>query len=532
MTWTASDSGTKTLTSTVQTVNCTVPVASPGIVTASNSASIGDTLVFGVAVGGALPTGIVAGTKYYVSTTSLSTSAFHISTTLANAIAGTNINFTGSTSGQAFVTITRRCGFTNASANIAIANTCAAGDKVVFSTSGTMPTNFVAGTTYFVIAASLSSTNIQVSATLGGSAITAGSAGTGDPTCTFEHVLATDVTNTTFDFDSDLSAMAGGDAIEMRAYSVCLASGASVLAWKGAYSNAQIIAHALCPPIASDQSVTFTAKELQGVNRAIPWKALTIGSWTLSDSGTTSALTLGSETTLATDTNNGTFVLAVDTSNMAQGDVLEARIYTIDLVSGAQTLAWKGTWQGVQAIPLKISPFVPSDQSIKCTLLQRSGTISITSMTGSIPWGTIGTGQTTGAQALITPFGPVNLAALTAVHGTTSTSLATITAMTSPAGFTVGFGWAVGGTGIQANTTATGITSATAITINQVGNASGAQTNLTFTPTNVHIDMIPVSGVITPFNSTEAVFATTSSNQFTMNGAPTGRTFPWKMLRS
>ena len=51
--------------------------------------------------------------------------------------------------------------------------------------------------------------------------------------------------------------------------------------------------------------------------------------WTLSDSGTTSALTIGTETTLATDTNNGTFVLEVDGSNMAIGDWLIVRAYTI-----------------------------------------------------------------------------------------------------------------------------------------------------------------------------------------------------------
>jgi hypothetical protein len=33
------------------------------------------------------------------------------------------------------------------------------------------------------------------------------------------------------------------------------------------------------------------------------------------------------------------------------------------------------------------------------------------------------------------------------------------------------------------------------------------------------------------FNSSEIVWCTTSTNEFTMNAAPTGRTFPWKMLR-
>ena len=95
--------------------------------------------------------------------------------------------------------------------------------------------------------------------------------------------------------------------------------------------------------------------------------------WTLSDSGTTSALTIGTETTLATDTNNGTFVLQVDTSNLALGDLLEIRVYTINLSGGTLTQSWKGTYQHAQINNEKISPPVASDQSIKCTLNQTAG---------------------------------------------------------------------------------------------------------------------------------------------------------------
>lgn len=97
-------------------------------------------------------------------------------------------------------------------------------------------------------------------------------------------------------------------------------------------------------------------------------------SWTLSDSGTTSALTIGTETTLATDTNNGTFVLEVDTSNLVLGDLLEVRVYTITLSGGSLTQVWKGTYQHPQINNHKASPPIASDQSIKCTLKQVAGT--------------------------------------------------------------------------------------------------------------------------------------------------------------
>lgn len=96
--------------------------------------------------------------------------------------------------------------------------------------------------------------------------------------------------------------------------------------------------------------------------------------WTLADSGTTAALSIGVETTLATDTSNATFVLEVETTNMALGDELEIRVYTITLNGGTLTQAWKGAYQHVQINNHKISPPIASDQSIKCTLNQQAGT--------------------------------------------------------------------------------------------------------------------------------------------------------------
>ena len=54
---------------------------------------------------------------------------------------------------------------------------------VVFSTTGSLPTNFTAGTIYYVIATGLTADVFEVSATNGGGAITAGSAGSGTQSC-------------------------------------------------------------------------------------------------------------------------------------------------------------------------------------------------------------------------------------------------------------------------------------------------------------------------------------------------------------
>ena len=54
-----------------------------------------------------------------------------------------------------------------------------AGDKVVFSTTGTLPTGLTAGTVYYVISAGLTANAFEVSATSGGAAINTSSAGSG-----------------------------------------------------------------------------------------------------------------------------------------------------------------------------------------------------------------------------------------------------------------------------------------------------------------------------------------------------------------
>jgi len=73
--------------------------------------------------------------------------------------------------------------FTNGSASIGWAsNVLVAGVAVRLTTTGTLPTNFATGTTYYVISTGLSSSNFELSATRGGAAITAGSAGSGTQT--------------------------------------------------------------------------------------------------------------------------------------------------------------------------------------------------------------------------------------------------------------------------------------------------------------------------------------------------------------
>jgi hypothetical protein len=166
--------------------------------------------------------------------------------------------------------------FTNASASIGLTNSFAAGDRVSFQTSSALPTNFVAFTNYYVIATGLTGSTFQVSATLGGSAITAGSAGTGTQTAYPEQVLSTSTSNASFVFEADTTNLVNGDLVEFSVYTVTLVSGIYGRMWKASAQHIQVNPHKQAPPVASDQSIMFTVRQLAGTARAFPWKALRV----------------------------------------------------------------------------------------------------------------------------------------------------------------------------------------------------------------------------------------------------------------
>jgi hypothetical protein len=77
----------------------TLTLASPGVVNWP-AHGLSPLSVVQFATNGSLPTGLTAGTNYYVTAgASLLTNSFQVSTTIANAVAGTSVNFTGSQSG-------------------------------------------------------------------------------------------------------------------------------------------------------------------------------------------------------------------------------------------------------------------------------------------------------------------------------------------------------------------------------------------------------------------------------------------------
>lgn len=122
--------------------------------------------------------------------------------------------------------------------------------------------------------------------------------------------------------------------------------------------------------------------------------------WALANSGTVTPV-IGTETTLATNTNNGTFVFSAGTPNMINGDEVIFRVYTKILSGGSHAIEWWGAYADVQDVVNKVAPYVASDISLQCTIQQIGGTIAISSLTGTINDGDQVTGLTSGATAIV-----------------------------------------------------------------------------------------------------------------------------------
>lgn len=93
--------------------------------------------------------------------------------------------------------------------------------------------------------------------------------------------------------------------------------------------------------------------------------------WTVDASGNQTAV-ISTEHVLDSPTTIGTYVLSVDTVNMALGDLLELRCY--DKIDGSNyAQIWKGTCQHPQ-INAKVSPPIAVTTQAKFTLKQTAGT--------------------------------------------------------------------------------------------------------------------------------------------------------------
>ncbi len=91
--------------------------------------------------------------------------------------------------------------------------------------------------------------------------------------------------------------------------------------------------------------------------------------------GTTSALTIGTETFLGNDiTTAGAYLRYLNVSNLALGDTLEVRVYTEVLSGDTPAIVMLRTLQNAVIEPIVFTPIYPIVNEIKFSLNQTAGT--------------------------------------------------------------------------------------------------------------------------------------------------------------
>jgi len=161
-------SGTNTFT-TGTTANTITNTNGTAVTITSGSYIQGTPFVTGVGI--TTTSGLAASTTYYVAATTTSSTTVTLATTLANALAGTAITFTGGSTA-----------ISNGAVTVGSANHgLSAGDIVIPQTNsnGLVSTIIGSGTPYYVISTGLTSTQFQLSASYNGSAISTFTNGTG-----------------------------------------------------------------------------------------------------------------------------------------------------------------------------------------------------------------------------------------------------------------------------------------------------------------------------------------------------------------
>ena len=174
-------------------------------------------------------------------------------------------------------------------------NNFQAGDIVVFTTTGALPSHIPANTPLYVIATGLTQAAFEVSLTPGGAAInTTGDTQSGTHTVQVESIITSDTTNSTFYFQLDTSAIASitatgvcADLIEARIYTYDTGQTTYIQTWKAAFQFQQINNQKASPFVPSDAGIRLTLKQL-----AIALPATTAVTFTASNANITLTNTL------------------------------------------------------------------------------------------------------------------------------------------------------------------------------------------------------------------------------------------------
>ena len=194
-----------------------------------------------------------------------------------------------------------------------------------------------------------------------------------------EHSLHTNAGAKVFILAVNAVNMVNSDIVELRMKTKVLTGDTIGLTYMATFAHVQTELIKLSVPMPAGGFTSgseFTLKQTEGTARNFPWAVWSIGTVVVEDSNTQTAV-VGTEHTLNTNSLAKPLTLAVNTVNMANGDVLELRIKTKVLTGDAVGLAYLATFANIQTEIIKLSRPTPTGglaSATVFTLKQTAGT--------------------------------------------------------------------------------------------------------------------------------------------------------------
>jgi hypothetical protein len=193
-----------------------------------------------------------------------------------------------------------------------------------------------------------------------------------------EHQLGSNQTDAaTYLLRIDANAFVAGEGWEMKAKTKVRSTDSHQLEyyWPGLGTLQDDLNH-VSIPVASPHSLQFTLKQLNGSARAVPWSILAFGDVLQEKASGSQTATPGTEHNLSSaQTDDETYLLRVDISNLVAGERLELRAKTKTRSADTQRQEQIATYYGESMIvPNVVSVPVPSLPEVQFTLKQVGGT--------------------------------------------------------------------------------------------------------------------------------------------------------------
>lgn len=192
-----------------------------------------------------------------------------------------------------------------------------------------------------------------------------------------------DTTDGLFQAVIDLTDLADGEEIRLRAYEKCRSGDTQRKIWEAYFTDAFASSLIYSPPMILMHGWDFTAEVITGTVTTL-WSIRSLAQTVTERASGTEAVST-TEWSLATDTSydtgdaqtsDGHYQVFLDLSDMVQADVLQIRAYEKCRSGDTQRLAYEAFYGGQQANPMWVGPTLCGMHGWDWTLDAITGTIT------------------------------------------------------------------------------------------------------------------------------------------------------------